>query len=291
MHPLWFNSTPIARFPRGPSQIATESATLGHLGGVPRTFLAVAIRLTEALFSAQLEALDSSGLDLRFAICYSIRHIQRYINRIYRRFYHVIVNRISNMSNRQEDRTFGSGGERIPFECAQEGQCQVALRGRDSDLDGPGWNVAQASAWTGFAEVEPSRATCMEYSDPRPGKLPVRGDWIDGALVCPFAEGLTRVVQSILCQLTGHKQVKALRKKTTLCRSLSYTRLRRAIEELSDNEIERLMNFGRREADLIDEMTAAARAGDRNLVWQLARALCDLEDQLSDTPEWSVANP
>ena len=65
----------------------------------------------------------------------------------------------------------------------------------------------------------------------------------------------------------------------------------RAIEELSDNEIEQLMNFGRREADLIDEMTAAVRAGDRNLVWQLARALSDLEDQLSDTPEWSVADP
>lgn len=65
---------------------------------------------------------------------------------------------------------------------------------------------------------------------------------------------------------------------------------RRAAEELSDAQVEQLMNFGKREAHLIDEMTAAARAGDRNLVWQLARALCDLEDQLSDTPKRSVAN-
>ena len=42
------------------------------------------------------------------------------------------------------------------------------------------------------------------------------------------------------------------------------------------------MDFGKREADLIDEMTAAARAGDRNLVWQLAHALCEIEDQLSN---------
>jgi hypothetical protein len=44
------------------------------------------------------------------------------------------------------------------------------------------------------------------------------------------------------------------------------------------------MNFGKCDADLVDEMTAAPPAGDRSLVWQRAQALCDIEDQLSDTP-------
>ena len=61
--------------------------------------------------------------------------------------------------------------------------------------------------------------------------------------------------------------------------------VRRAIGELSDNEIERLMDFGKREADLIDEMTAAARAGDQNLVWQLARSLCEIEDRVEEPAE------
>jgi hypothetical protein len=65
--------------------------------------------------------------------------------------------------------------------------------------------------------------------------------------------------------------------------------VRRAAEELSDSQIERLMDFGRREADLITEMAEAARAGDRNLVWQLAQALVDIEDQL--TPACRVSNP
>src|SRR4051794_23410977 len=45
--------------------------------------------------------------------------------------------------------------------------------------------------------------------------------------------------------------------------------VRRAAEELSDEQIERLMDFGRREADLIEQMEAAARDGDRDLVWQI----------------------
>jgi hypothetical protein len=55
--------------------------------------------------------------------------------------------------------------------------------------------------------------------------------------------------------------------------------VRRAVEELSEAQIEQLMNFGKREADLIDEMVAAARAGDRNLVWQIAQAMVEIEDQ------------
>jgi hypothetical protein len=46
--------------------------------------------------------------------------------------------------------------------------------------------------------------------------------------------------------------------------------------------IEQLTDFGKREADLIDEMTAAVRARDRNLVWRLAHALSEIEDQLSN---------
>ena len=50
-------------------------------------------------------------------------------------------------------------------------------------------------------------------------------------------------------------------------------------EELSDHQIEQLMSFGKREADLIDRMEAAARAGDRDLVWELAEALVRCQDK------------
>jgi hypothetical protein len=54
---------------------------------------------------------------------------------------------------------------------------------------------------------------------------------------------------------------------------------RRPADELSDHQFEVLMSLGRREADLIDEMEAAARAGDRDLVWHIAEALVGLQDQ------------
>ena len=54
---------------------------------------------------------------------------------------------------------------------------------------------------------------------------------------------------------------------------------RRPVDELSDAQIETLISFGRREAEVIDEMVAAVRVGDRNLVWQLAEALLRLEDE------------
>ena len=60
--------------------------------------------------------------------------------------------------------------------------------------------------------------------------------------------------------------------------------VRRAAEELSDLQVEQLMDFGRRESALIDEITAAARAGDQNLVCQLVQALCDIEDLLARRP-------
>jgi hypothetical protein len=49
--------------------------------------------------------------------------------------------------------------------------------------------------------------------------------------------------------------------------------------ELSDYQMEQLMAFGKREADLIDEMEVATRNGDRNLVWQLAEAFVRLQDE------------
>jgi hypothetical protein len=55
-------------------------------------------------------------------------------------------------------------------------------------------------------------------------------------------------------------------------------------DELSDHQIETLMAFGRREADLIEQMEAAARDGDRDLVWQIAQALCRIEDEAKQPP-------
>jgi hypothetical protein len=49
-------------------------------------------------------------------------------------------------------------------------------------------------------------------------------------------------------------------------------------DALTDTEFQRLMAFGRREAELIDEMEAAARAGDRNEVWRLAEELVRIQD-------------
>jgi hypothetical protein len=54
-------------------------------------------------------------------------------------------------------------------------------------------------------------------------------------------------------------------------------------DELTDHQIERLVQFGQREADLIDEMEVAARLGDRNLVWQIAEALVQLQDLRNST--------
>jgi hypothetical protein len=50
-------------------------------------------------------------------------------------------------------------------------------------------------------------------------------------------------------------------------------------DELTDAQIERLMEFGKREAGLLDEMEAAARVGDRDLVWRIAQALCQMDEE------------
>jgi hypothetical protein len=60
---------------------------------------------------------------------------------------------------------------------------------------------------------------------------------------------------------------------------------RRDPAELSDSQIEQLMGFGKRESDLIAELEAATRAGDRELAWQLAEALVRLEDEAARVRE------
>jgi hypothetical protein len=62
----------------------------------------------------------------------------------------------------------------------------------------------------------------------------------------------------------------------------NYARIRAVripVAELTNHQIEVLMTFGRREAELIDQMEAATRAGDRALVWQLAEALVRYQDE------------
>jgi hypothetical protein len=56
--------------------------------------------------------------------------------------------------------------------------------------------------------------------------------------------------------------------------------VRREPAELTDHQIEQLMDFGRAEAALVDEMEAAARVGDKNLVWQLAEELVRMQDEV-----------
>jgi hypothetical protein len=55
--------------------------------------------------------------------------------------------------------------------------------------------------------------------------------------------------------------------------------VRREASELTDTQIEKLMEFGRREAAIIDEMVDAARADDRDRAWQLAQKLVEIEDE------------
>jgi hypothetical protein len=56
--------------------------------------------------------------------------------------------------------------------------------------------------------------------------------------------------------------------------------VRRAADELSDQQIEQLMAFGKREAELLDQMEEATRAGDRDAVWRLATSLLACQDEV-----------
>ncbi len=44
------------------------------------------------------------------------------------------------------------------------------------------------------------------------------------------------------------------------------------------------MDFGKREADLIEQMEAATRDGDRDLCWQIAQELCRIRDEAHQEP-------
>jgi hypothetical protein len=51
--------------------------------------------------------------------------------------------------------------------------------------------------------------------------------------------------------------------------------------EMTESQIDALMNLGREEAALLDELEAATRAGDRDEVWRIAQALCGIEDKIT----------
>ena len=61
--------------------------------------------------------------------------------------------------------------------------------------------------------------------------------------------------------------------------------VRRPVEELSDEQIARLMDFGRQEAALLDQMEEAVRTGDKNLCWEIAQALVHIQDEAGRVTE------
>ena len=54
---------------------------------------------------------------------------------------------------------------------------------------------------------------------------------------------------------------------------------RGSVADMTDSQIETLMSFGRREAELIDELEDATRAGDRDRAWRLSEELCRVTDE------------
>jgi hypothetical protein len=53
---------------------------------------------------------------------------------------------------------------------------------------------------------------------------------------------------------------------------------------MTESQIETLMNFGRQEALLLDELEAATRAGDRDEAWRLLQEFCRIEDEAKQPP-------
>ena len=53
----------------------------------------------------------------------------------------------------------------------------------------------------------------------------------------------------------------------------------RPVAELSDQQIEQLVSFGKQEAELLDQLELAGATEDVSLAMQVARALCELRDQ------------
>ncbi len=58
--------------------------------------------------------------------------------------------------------------------------------------------------------------------------------------------------------------------------------VRRDPAELSDRQIETLIGFGRREAELVDSLVEATRAGDHDAVWAISQAIARVEDQVAE---------
>jgi hypothetical protein len=52
-------------------------------------------------------------------------------------------------------------------------------------------------------------------------------------------------------------------------------------EEMSESQIETLLNFGKRESALMDRLEVAARAGDKDEVWKIAQEYCRVEDEVA----------
>jgi hypothetical protein len=51
--------------------------------------------------------------------------------------------------------------------------------------------------------------------------------------------------------------------------------------EMTESQLEVLMDLGRAEAELLDRLEAATRAGDRDAVWKIALEYCAIEDQIT----------
>jgi len=56
----------------------------------------------------------------------------------------------------------------------------------------------------------------------------------------------------------------------------------RSVEEMTDAQIETLINFGRCEAELIDELEEATRHGDRDRAWAICQRICQIEDRVRE---------
>jgi hypothetical protein len=51
--------------------------------------------------------------------------------------------------------------------------------------------------------------------------------------------------------------------------------------EMTESQVESLMTIGRHEAEIVDAIVTATRAGDQERAWALAQQLCAIEDQIT----------
>jgi hypothetical protein len=57
----------------------------------------------------------------------------------------------------------------------------------------------------------------------------------------------------------------------------------RQVEEMTDAEIELLVNLGRRESELLRELKAAEASGDKDHMLVIAQQLCHVEEERPET--------